>query len=32
MSVWGTQVGWDTVATVAREFWPDIRRRFQKEK
>jgi hypothetical protein len=32
MSVWGTQVGWDTVATVVKEFWPDIRRKFQKEK
>jgi hypothetical protein len=32
LSVWGTQVGWDTVAIVVREFWPDIRRKLQKEK
>jgi len=26
-SVWGTQVGYDTVTIVVREFWPDIRRK-----
>ncbi len=26
MSVWGTQVGWDTVSSIVKEFWPDIRR------
>ena len=31
MSVWGTQVGWDTVALVAKEFWPDIRRKLHKK-
>jgi hypothetical protein len=31
MSVWGTQVGWDVVSTVVKEFWPDIRRKFHKE-
>jgi hypothetical protein len=25
-SVWGTQVGYDTVTIVVKEFWPDIRR------
>lgn len=25
-SVWGTQVGYDTLTLVVREFWPDIRR------
>ncbi len=30
MSVWWTQVGWDTVAITVKEFWPDIRRRLQK--
>jgi hypothetical protein len=28
MSVWGTQVGWDTVALELKEFWPDIRRKY----
>lgn len=27
LSVWGTNVMWDTVANVAKEFWPDIRRK-----
>ena len=27
VSVWGTDIMWDTVANVAKEFWPDIRRR-----
>ena len=26
MSVWGTQVGYDTITIVVKEFWPDIRR------
>jgi hypothetical protein len=25
-SVWGTQVGYDTLTLVVKEFWPDIRR------
>ena len=29
-SVWGTQVGWDTVTLVVKEFWPDIRRKLRK--
>jgi hypothetical protein len=32
LSVWGTQIGWDAVSTVVKEFWPDIRRKFHKEK
>jgi hypothetical protein len=24
--VWGTQVGYDTITIVVKEFWPDIRR------
>ena len=31
LSVWGTQVGWDMVSTVVKEFWPDIRRKFRKK-
>lgn len=31
-SVWGTQVGWDTVTIVFKEFWPDIRHHFAKNK
>lgn len=30
-SVWGTQVGWDTVTYVAKEFWPDLRRKIHNE-
>jgi hypothetical protein len=26
-SVWGSQIGYDTVAIVLKEFWPDIRRK-----
>jgi hypothetical protein len=31
-SVWGTQVGYDSITFVVKEFWPDIRRRLGKEK
>jgi len=31
-SVWGTQVGYDTMTLVVKEFWPDIRRKLSKEK
>jgi hypothetical protein len=27
LSVWGTQVGYDTITIVVKEFWPDIHRR-----
>jgi hypothetical protein len=26
LSVWGTQIGYDALSFVAKEFWPDIRR------
>lgn len=27
LSVWGTDIMWDTVSNVAKEMWPDIRRK-----
>jgi hypothetical protein len=30
-SVWGTQVGYDTLTYVVKEFWPDIRRKLRKK-
>jgi hypothetical protein len=30
-SVWGTQVGYDTLTYVVKEFWPDIRRKIRKK-
>lgn len=32
VSVWGTQVGYDTLTIVIKEFWPDIRRRLSRKK
>jgi len=32
IGVWWTQIGWDTAANLAKEFWPDIHRKFQKRK
>jgi hypothetical protein len=29
-SVWGSQVGYDTITIVIKEFWPDIRRTLKK--
>jgi hypothetical protein len=29
LSVWGTQLGYDTITAVVKEFWPDIKRRFK---
>jgi hypothetical protein len=29
-SVWGSQMGYDTITIVIKEFWPDIRRKFKK--
>ena len=29
-SVWGSQVGYDTLTFVVKEFWPDIRRKILK--
>jgi hypothetical protein len=31
LSVWGTQVGYDTITYVVKEFWPDIRRKLHKK-
>ena len=31
-SVWGTQVGYDTITIVLKEFWPDIRRKLHRTK
>jgi hypothetical protein len=31
-SVWGSQVGYDTITLVVKEFWPDIRRKLRKKK
>ncbi len=31
-SVWGSEVGYDTVTLVVKEFWPDIRRALHKKK
>jgi hypothetical protein len=31
-TVWGTQVSYDTLAVVVKEFWPDIRRKLHKDK
>ncbi len=30
-SVWGSQVGYDTLTYVVKEFWPDIRRKLHKK-
>ena len=32
LSVWGSEVGYDTVTIAVKEFWPDIRRKLQKHK
>jgi hypothetical protein len=32
ITVWGTQVGWDTFTNAVKEFWPDIRRGLTKKK
>jgi hypothetical protein len=31
-SVWGTQVGLDTLTLVVKEFWPDIRRKISRKR
>jgi hypothetical protein len=31
LSVWGSQVGYDTLTIVVKEFWPDIRRKLRKK-
>ena len=30
-SVWGSQVGYDTITLVIKEFWPDVRRKLKKQ-
>jgi hypothetical protein len=30
-SVWGSQVGYDTITFVIKEFWPDVRRKMKKK-
>ena len=32
MSVWATDMGWDTFIFVVKEFWPDVRRKLSKSK
>jgi hypothetical protein len=32
LSVWGSQIGYDTVTIVVKEFWPDIRRKISRKK
>jgi hypothetical protein len=32
LSVWGTQVGYDTLTYVVKEFWPDVRRKIRHPK
>jgi hypothetical protein len=32
MSVWASQMGWDAVTYMIKEFWPDLRKRSQKNK
>jgi hypothetical protein len=31
-SVWGSQIGYDTIVIVVKEFWPDIRRKISHKK
>jgi hypothetical protein len=31
-SVWGSEIGYDTITIVVKEFWPDIRRKIHKDK
>ncbi len=32
VSVWGSEIGYDTLTYVVKEFWPDIRRKLHKPK
>jgi len=32
LSVWGSQIGYDTIVIVVKEFWPDIRRKISHKK
>lgn len=31
LSVWGSQVGYDTITFAIKEFWPDVRRKMKKK-
>jgi hypothetical protein len=31
LSVWGTQIGYDTITIVIKEFWPDVHRKFARK-
>jgi hypothetical protein len=31
-SVWGAQLGYDSITILVKEFWPDIRRKLSKKK
>ena len=31
-SVWGSQIGYDTITIVIKEFWPDIKKKIHKDK
>jgi hypothetical protein len=31
LTAWWSQVGYDTVSIVVKEFWPDIRRKFRRQ-
>lgn len=31
MSVWGSQIGYDTLTIMIKEFWPDVRRKIRKK-
>ena len=31
LSVWGSQLGYDTITIVVKEFWPDIRRKISRK-
>lgn len=32
LTTWATQMGWDMVSDVVKEFWPDIRRKVHRDK
>lgn len=32
MSIWATDMGWDTFILVVKEFWPDVRRKLSRSK
>lgn len=32
LSVWSSEIGYDTITIAVKEFWPDIRRKLSKNK